>query len=265
MLSTRLALPLTLAAGLSAAPALAQEEPAFSTQSGGGALAFTLRGGVSVSPEYFGSDSYAPGPDVGFRFNNLRLRNGREFGNPDPWADSLGWGVHGSFRYIGERDASDFSDLQGLDDVDQALELGVGVGYTARNFEAFADVRRGFGGHEAWVGAAGIDGIMRPNDRLRLSLGPRLLWGSEDYTETYFGVSPSEAGPLPAYDPSGGLVSAGVEFGARYQINDDWGVEGAVSWETFTGDAENSPIVERGDADQWKMRIGVTRTFRLRF
>ncbi|WP_417723360.1 MipA/OmpV family protein [Salipiger sp.] len=231
-----------------------------------GQFSFTLRGGVSSAPEYFGSDDYKAGPDAGFRFNYLRLGNGREFGTPDPWDDPTGWGLHGSFRYIGERDSSDHSELRGLDDVDAALELGLGIGYSSEYFSGYADVRRGFGGHESWVGEIGADAILRPTPDLRLSLGPRLFYGSDGYTDTYFGITPAEASAtLPAYDPDGGLVSAGIELGARYRINDAWGLEGAVTWQQFRNDAADSPIVENGSDDQWRVRLGVTRTFNLRF
>lgn len=246
------------------APALALAAPAMAQD---GAFTFTLRGGVGMSPEYFGSDEYKTGPDFGFRFNYLGLRNGREFGNPDPWADSLGWGVHGAFRYIPERDSSDYSELKGLDDVDAALELGLGLGYTAEYFTAFADVRRGFGGHESWVGEAGADAILRPSPDWRLTLGPRLFWGSDSYSDTYFGVSSSEASAsgLSSYDADGGLLGAGVELGARYRITDNWGLEGALTWQQLQNDAADSPITDEGSEDQWRVRVGLTRTFNLRF
>ncbi|MCK0150376.1 MipA/OmpV family protein [Marivita sp. S6314] len=235
------------------APAPAAASPRF---------VFTLRGGVSATPEYFGSDELEVGPDLGFQFNYLALRNGRRLGNPDPWADNMGLTFGGSFRFVKERSADDFSELAGLDDIDAALELGGSVRYGTEHFAAFGEVRRGFGGHEGWVGEVGADAILRPTDRLRLSLGPRLFFGDEDYSATYFGITPSEASAaLPAYDPDGGLISTGVEFGARYQINDVWGLEGAVTWEKFTGDAADSPIVEHGDDEQWGIRFGVTRVF----
>ena len=223
---------------------------------------FTLRGGVESSPDYFGSDDYDVGADVGFSFNYLALRNGREFGNPDPWADSMGLSFGGSFRFIEDRDTDDFDELAGLDDIDATVELGASVRYGLENFAAFGEVRRGFGGHEGWVGEIGADAILRPTDRLRLSLGPRVFFGDEDYSNTYFGVSVDEASAsLPAYDLDGGVVSAGVEFGARYQINDLWGVEGAVTWEKFQNEAADSPIVEQGDDEQWGVRFGLTRVF----
>ena len=223
---------------------------------------FTLRGGVASKPEYFGSDEYTAGPDLGFRFNYLALRNGRSFGNPDPWTDSMGLTFGGSFRFIPERDSSDHDELEGLDDIDAAVELGVSMRYGTEYFAAFGEIRRGFGGHEGWVGEVGADAILRPTDRLRLSMGPRVFFGNDTYSDTYFGVAADEASAdLSAYDPDGGMVSAGVELGARYQINDLWGLEGAITWEKFTDDAADSPIVEQGTDEQWGVRFGVTRVF----
>ncbi len=226
-------------------------------------LMFTIRGGVASNPEYFGSDENTTGADVGFKFNFLRLPSGRELGSPDPWMDSLGFDVHGSLRYIGPRDSDDYDDLDGMDDIDAALELGGGIGYTLRNFEMFADVRRGFGGHEGWVAEAGADVVLRPTERLRLNMGPRLLWGDETYTDQYFGVNADEVAPnCAAFDADGGLVSAGLEFGARYQLSDVWGLEGAVTYDVLQNDAEDSPLVDDlGDKDQWGVRFGVTRVF----
>ncbi|KMK68760.1 MipA/OmpV family protein [Puniceibacterium sp. IMCC21224] len=248
-----------------AAPAFADDAatgPVVSSQSAGGpALVFSLRGGVAGAPAYFGSEKMEAAPDLGFNFHFLRFGD-REFGNPDPWQDSLGFGVHGSFRYIGERDSSDHSKLRGLDDVDAALELGLGVGYATENLYAFADVRRGFGGHEGTVAEVGFDAVIRPNDRLRLAFGPRFFWGNDEYADTYFGITPAESSAsLPTYDPDGGLLSAGVEFSARYKINDLWGIEGAVNYNQLNDDAEDSPIVRNGDRDQWAVRIGFTRVF----
>jgi len=232
----------------------------------GPALAFSLRGGVAGNPAYLGSDEYTPGPDLGFKFHYLRLPNGFELGNPDPWADNLGWDVHGSFNVIGERDPDDYNELGNLDSIDTTVELGLGVGYTAPNFSAFADVRRGFGGHEGVVAELGADAILRPSDRLTLTMGPRLTWGNDEFNDTYFGVPASRAtANLPAYDADGGLVSAGVEFGATYQLNDTWGLESALTYDRLTNDAEDSPIVRNGSEDQWGIRFGVTRVIRLGF
>ncbi len=230
-------------------------------------LVFTLRGGVASAPEYFGSEDYTLGPDLAFRLNYLSL-GPLNFGSADG-ARRQGLGIRGSFRYVDERSADDNGELAGLDDIDATFELGLGLGYTSDSFAAFADLRYGIGGHESFVSELGADLRLHPSDRLTLTAGPRVLLGSEDYASTYFGVTAAEArasdGRFPAYDADGGVVSAGIELGARYEVNDRWGVEGAVTYDRLVGDAADSPIVEQGDRDQYGLRIGVTRQITLDF
>jgi len=228
-------------------------------------LIFTLRGGIKVTPDYFGSGDYSAGPDFGFGLNFARLPGGRSFGSTDPNDPQYGFGLRGSFRFIGERDAADHAELTGLNDVDTSVELGLGLAFTSRNFDAFADLRYGVIGHESLVGELGADVKFQASDRLTLSAGPRLFMGSDKYAQTYFGVTAAEATYGPAYTAGGGLLSAGVELGAQYKINDDWGVEGAVSWNRFMNSAADSPIVQTGDRDQYSVRIGLTRRITLDF
>ncbi len=227
------------------------------------ALVITLGLGIQAAPAYFGSDEYEISPSGSFAFHSINIGSLR-FGDPDPTVDRLGFGLRGSFRFVAERDVSEHAELAGLDDVDATVELGLGVGYTARNYSAFLDMRRGFGGHEAWVAEAGADVIARPASGLTLTFGPRLFWGDNDYADTYFGVTPAQAGPtLAAFDPDGGLLSAGIEFGADYRLNDNWGIEGAISYDRFMNDAEDSPIVQQGSEDQWSIKFGFTRVIRI--
>ncbi|RVT82810.1 MipA/OmpV family protein [Rhodobacteraceae bacterium CCMM004] len=265
---------LAAAAALALAPvaAAAQESEAaaplvLSTQSAGPDLVFTLGAGAKLAPDYFGSSDYSIGPSGSFSFGYLRLPGGRSFGNLDTSPDASSFGLRGSFRFVGERSAGDHPELTGLNKIDNTLELGLGVAYTSRNFDAFADMRYGFFGHEALVGEVGADFKLQPTDRLTLSLGPRVQIGSNKFNDTYFGVTAAEsaASGLAAYNPSGGAVSAGIALGARYQFNDDWGIEGQVTWDRFTGDAADSPIVQQGDRDQYTISVGVTRRIVLDF
>ncbi|SLN16299.1 MltA-interacting protein MipA [Roseivivax jejudonensis] len=267
-MTLRLAASAATLATLAAFPAAAQtydavetQSPVISTQSGSG-LVFTLRGGVGTRPEYFGSDEYTAVPDIGFSLNYLSLGS-FNFGDPDPWAERRGFGLRGSFRYIGERDASEFDELDGLDDIDAAYELGLGVAYTATSYEVFGNVRKGFGGHEGVVGEVGADAIFRPTEALRLTFGPRVFFGNDDYADTYFGVDADEAAAsqFGAFDAEGGMLSSGLALGMRYRLTDVWGVEGQITYDVYRNDAEDSPIVAAGADDQWGARIGITRTF----
>lgn len=255
-----------------AAPAVAQEQAAgtgpvtLSTQGTGPALGFTLRTGVATAPDYFGADGSEAAPDLGFELNYLRL-GGFTFGNPDPLYQPEGFGVTGSFRYIGDRDVADNPELAGFNDVDAALELGVGLRYATSDYQVFGAVRYGVIGHEAWVGELGADVFVRTTDRLTLRAGPRAFFADSDYASTYFGVTAAEAAAsAPAYtqfNASGGLMSTGVELGAGYRINDRWGVDAAVSYDRLRNDAADSPISL--DDSQVSARIGLTRRFTLGF
>ena len=249
-------------------PATTEPEPLFDAiPQASPDLIFTLRGGVAMAPDYFGSDEYTAGPDVGFRFGYLRLPGGRTFGSADPSEPRYGLGLRGSFRYVDERSSDDNPELDGLDDIDATVELGLGIGYQSYAFDAFADVRYGVVGHESFVGELGADLKVHPNESLTLTLGPRLFVGSDDYASTYFGIGADEAAAskFDTHDADGGMLSAGLELGARYEIGQNWGIEGAVTWDRYTGDAEDSPIVQNGDRDQYGLRIGVTRLITLDF
>ena len=240
--------------------------PVFSSQSQGPALGFTLRGGVATAPEYFGADSNEAAPALGFGVNYLRL-GGFTFGDPDPLFVPTGFGINGSFRYIGERTAEDSPELAGLNDVDASLELGAGLRYATRDYQVFGNVRYGVVGHEAFVGELGADVFARPTDRLTLRMGPRALFGDSDYASTYFGVTAGEevasGGAFTEFNAGGGLISTGVQFGAGYRFDNNWGIDAVVSYDKLRDDAADSPITMNDD--QVSASIGITRRFTLGF
>lgn len=229
-------------------------------------LAFTLRAGVGGAPSYFGAKDLTAGPDFSFSLNYLALPGGRSIGSTDPKAVSYGFGLRGAFRYIAKRSAKDDPELTGLKDVKASAELGLGIGYTQRNFEAYVDARYGAIGHHSWVGEIGANAVMHPTEQLTLRVGPRVFFGSDKYANTYFGVTAAEAATVgsnftTAYTAKGGALSAGIELGATYAIDDKWGIDGAVRWDKYLGDAKSSPIVMQGKDNNVSLRIGVTRRF----
>ncbi len=252
----RLALSLPLASCLAlvaALPAVAQDR----------SFNFALRGGVGAAPDYPGSSSYRATPDLAFTFGSLEW-GGRKIGTNIGEAPKTGFGFTGAFRYVGERDTSDYPELAGLEDIDAAVELGFGVVYREVNWQVFGKVRRGFGGHEGVTGDIGADVIFRPDERWTITAGPRFSLGNDTYADTYFGVDTATP-TLAAYEAEGGLLGAGVEVQATYRLDDAWALEGAVAYQRFLNDAADSPITQAGSDDQWTMRLGVSRAFNWRF
>ena len=128
-------------------------------------------------------------------------------------------------------------------------------------------MRYGVVGHEAFVGELGADVFARPTDRLTLRMGPRALFGDSDYASTYFGVTAGEeaasGGAFTEFDAGGGLISTGVQFGAGYRFDNNWGIDAVVSYDKLRGDAADSPITMNDD--QVSASIGITRRFTLGF
>lgn len=230
-------------------------------------IAFTLRGGARIAPDYFGSDSYSPGPALGFRLEQLTLPGGFTIGSPDSQRFRPGLSLGGSLRYIEARRPGEHPELTGMDKIDTALELGGSLRYGGDNWRAFADLRYGVVGHNAWTGELGVDVVLRPVEGLTLNAGPRAGFGDSRFARTYFGVTPAEsaASGLAAFRPDGGLTSLGVELGARYDLGPSWGIEGTISYDRLQSDAARSPITGQGSATQMGVMIGLTRSFSFGF
>lgn len=230
-------------------------------------MSATVGFGARVQPGYFGSDSYVTRPAGAVVLHSLNIGQ-LSFGDPIPGERELGFNVTGAFRRVLARQAEDHPELTGLRDVGFAIEMGLGLDYDAENWRAFADLRRGVIGHQTWLGELGADAILSPTSDLHLSVGPRLLFGSDAYAETYFGVSASEAmasGSIPAFDASGGLLSAGVEAQVTYDLTPQWSAVGRLRVTHLLGDAESSPITALGTPLQADLRVTLQRHFTLAF
>lgn len=253
----RYLIALCLTACLGAAlPAAAQER----------VLNFSLRGGVAVEPAYPGASSAEARADGGFKFGALKW-GGIDYGTGIGNIPKNGLSLGGAFRIVGARDAADNPELAGLEDIDTAVELGFALTYRQPGWQAFGQVRQGFGGHDGVTGTLGADMIFRPSDRITITAGPRLNLGDGDYASTYFGISPTESAvsQFGAFEADGGLLGAGIEVQGTYALNDDWSVEGLLSYERLQNSAADSPITVNGSEDQWRMSIGLSREFNLRF
>ncbi len=219
----------------------------------------TLGAGAVYAPGYFGSDEAVLGPTGSFALERLRFGS-VAIGEGD---NTYGFGYHGGFRYIGARKAADYPELKGLIDLDASVELGGGLHYAASEYYLYADVRYGVIGHESFVAEVGADAYYRPTQELTLAAGPRVLLGSDDYAQTYFGVTGAEAAAssFDSFQAGGGVISSGLEASATYQFNDDWGVVGTVRYDLLREDAAASPITLSDD----QLSVGIVLTRKVSF
>ncbi|EAQ05934.1 MULTISPECIES: MipA/OmpV family protein [Yoonia] len=216
--------------------------------------------GARSAPAYFGADSNETGVTGRLKFAET-LAGDIALGESGLYSLDLG----GSLRFVRARTASDHAALTGLSDIDPTLEVGGEVTFIAPQYQVFSALRYGLGGHAAFVAELGGDLVYRADDAWSLRGGPRLLWGSDDYAQTYFGVTAAEAtaSAFDAYDAGAGVISAGIAAEVMYQVTPDWGVLGILRYDQLQGDAADSPVVQ--SKDQTSVSLMVTRRFSFGF
>lgn len=166
------------------------------------------------------------------------------------------------------RDEDDSDALEGLDPVRWGAEIGgFAEIYPLDWLRVRGEVRQGIRAHNGLVADLSADAFHDVTETVRVSAGPRVSFASEDYFDTYYGVTAQESidSGLSPYVPDGGGVKS-------------YGFGGAVNWKTtdkintslfgeyarLTGSAADSSLVkERGSRDQF--RFGVSATYRFDF
>jgi outer membrane scaffolding protein for murein synthesis (MipA/OmpV family) len=80
--------------------------------------------------------------------------------------------------------------------------------------------------------------------------------------QEYFGIGASNVrdSGLEFYNADEGVKDVGLRLAADYQFSQSWSVGGGVQYIRLIGDAEDSPVTDRGSADQ--LFGGVTISYR---
>lgn len=173
--------------------------------------------------------------------------------------DKASFYLYPSLDFTNERDDVDASYLRGIDDVDAAFELGLGAAFEYRFVKAFAEVRYGISGHDGFVAEFGLD-AQYEDARFEVSAGPRISLATENYMDAYFSV-PSSARFLRRYDADGGIRDIGAEVKASFAITEAIRIQAKAEYTHFLGDAQDSPIVDRGNEDEVLVGLGLTYRF----
>ncbi|MGG6193347.1 MipA/OmpV family protein [Pantoea allii] len=220
--------------------------------------ALTLGGGANVTPRYSGSDKSRVTTAMvldytmanGFFANSTRgIGYGNNIGKFD-YNAALSYRAGRKDHDVDSDSLSDGSDyLRGMGDV-KGSALGVfGLGYRVAdwlNLQLQAEVPFS----ERNNGAAlhfGINSPLytSPNNTVTLALTGS--WGTDKYMQTYYGVSASQsaASRFTRYDAGAGVYAWSMNLDWTHKFNEDWSVVAAAGVTQLTGDARNSPIVQR--------------------
>lgn len=229
----------------------------------------TLGANVAAGPRFPGSDRYTlfGYPEISYR----RANEPERFSAPDDGfsislldTPNFRFGAVGRYqpgRYFGD----DRRHLFGLRDVKWAVEPGAFVEYWPVSFlRARAELRHGINGHDGFVGNIGLD-FIAPVGGFTASIGPRLAFGDDDFTRTYFGVTPYEAflnGRVTTFRPHGGVTSVGALAALTYTFSPQWATTVYGGYNRLVDDAGRSPIPRNlGSRDQYTVGAKVLYSF----
>ena len=227
-----------------------------------------LGAAAMMAPKYEGAKDYmfkaTPTISIGKAGNSLPFSSRNDsasFGFIDTGVFRAG--IAG--RLIWGRDADDSDDLKGLDDVKFGGELGGFADiYPTENVRIRGELRRGIRSHDGYVADVAVDAFKDVTPYMRLSGGPRITIASEDYMDTFFGVSARESrrSGLRQYSPKGGVKSVGAGGAITWQVTEKMDASVFAEYNRLVGEAADSSLVkQRGSANQVTVGVSASYTF----
>jgi MipA family protein len=226
-------------------------------------------GGVGAYPDYFGSSDYNLGAAPfgrlslgGSRFisllgNDVRLN----LLDNDHWQ----LGPMGVWRF-GREDVEN-PVVDRVHHIDDSLSLGVFGGYVWRDPKelrriagvsawALGDVSGAYNGWTAGINAYAMQPVAK---MLTLGGGVASTYGSGNYMDEYFGVTPADsaASGLPVYLPGGGVRDLRGWAAAVLHLSPHWHLTAGAMYMRLLSDAADSPLVsQEGSKNQWVYGMG---------
>jgi outer membrane scaffolding protein for murein synthesis (MipA/OmpV family) len=208
----------------------------------------TLGASGSVAPKYEGADTYhvTPGGIIDIRYRDIAFFSvGEGLGVNLLRGDTYRAGVAVSYD-LGRNDNDDFR-IRGLGDVDPAPEAKLFAQVFILPVVLTADLRRGIGGHDGWIGDFGMYiPYADSSESFIIFAGPSITLADQDYMDSYFSVSPGQASNsrLPAFQADAGFKNANFGVTALYFIDDNWLIVADAAVEQLLGDAARSPVTQ---------------------
>lgn len=177
------------------------------------------------------------------------------------------WGIKAGpqVNYEFGREEDEAAELSGLGDLDGSLYAG-----------AYSRIRLGPIGVRIEGGQDLVDGT--DGSKLDMSIGTRLPvgkgsltggytanWGSEDYNQSYFGITAAQAAGsnFNAAQISDGIYANTATLLFQYPVKKDWEILTLASYRQYVDEIKDSPIIsaQTGSAEGLTVLVGVSRKF----
>ncbi len=162
------------------------------------------------------------------------------------------------FQIAGESKA-----LKGMGDVDSAFENGIFLQYEFSKIRSRLELRRGFGGHESFIGDLNLSYFDRVGP-IMFNFGPKTTFGGSNFIQTYYGINAeqSQKTGLSQYRASSGIVSYGIGGSLIAPITKNTALNFIVSFDRLGSQLTKSPLIkERGNNQQVTFGAGYSYRF----
>jgi MipA family protein len=155
------------------------------------------------------------------------------------------------------RDEGDSKHLRGLGDIDGGGVFGGVIAYQLGPLELKAEIDKTFGGSDGLTGKLGAE-VSHFWGQFIFSAGASATWADENHMESYFGVTRAQStkSGLAEYDAGAGFKRIDLTASATYMASENWFVRGQAELGILTGDAKDSPIVQKTTQPSVMMFVG---------
>ena len=218
------------------------------------AWSLTLGALGAVRPDYQGSDDYEPfaAPLIDLRFRDQFFISSRD--GIGVTAFRLGgFAVGPLLRYQFGRDQDDNAALRGLGDVGGTVEAGLFLSWQSGPWVINVNAVQGLngGGHRGATAFVSLGYGGRLSEAWSYSFGPNLTWGSGNYMQAFFGMTPEQSlrsGYAP-YSAGAGIRNVGFGATLTWRVAERMAVTALAEVSELLGDAADSPMVDRAGAE----------------
>lgn len=228
--------------------------------------------GVALVPDYQGSDDSTVGAAPFGRITFSGQERYIQLFVTELYANVidhpfLRFGPVVNYRFGRDDDVED-DVVKKMEEIDGTIEAGVFGGFTfidganpRKRFIVSVEYLQDIGGeHEGYTASVSARFWHPLSKAIDVSLGVGATYADEDYMETYFGVSPSDADrtALPVFEADGGIKDVRILPAVVVHLSEFWHVGVGARYQRLLGDAEDSPVVDdRGSADQFMAGLAV--------
>lgn len=243
-------------------PSEESPEPPFDPQRFDGSTdrnwSLIIGAGGSYEPEYEGSDEFKPSPLPVFLFTYGEWLEVDPTGVTITAFEQSGFELAGRVGYESGRDEGDSDRLRGLGEIDFAATVGAKASYSWNSVEIYGTVDQTIDGSESLIGTIGAEYKAPVTDRLILGAGVEAVIANDKHMQAYFGVNDKQSAKsgLAKYEAKAGLKRLDISASATYLLSENWLVQGEAGIGFLTGDAADSPIVEKKSQPSVSLFVG---------